>query len=323
MKKIIIPGIIFALSGCDNTGQEAASLTSQQKKELQTFLHRAKSEQVFVQGGTFWMGDFCSKMRNGGPYCTPDKNNKPVHEVELSNFSISKFKITHENYAFYLEITGQPKQHFDKEWRNKTLSDMTFLKNSPAIITWTEASNYCLWLKKETGLSYSLPTEAQWEYAARNHGQYVIVATDDGTLRVNKKTGKGENFATDEDRDEVGEPNGILPSLISFPVDKYSPSPLGLYNMADNGKEWVIDWYDPDYYSKSRKKEPLGPDQPVVKDRTRGQYLKVLRGASNPTPGFPSGLTITRYYQVKDPEAPLGTTARCVVNTTTPTNTNH
>jgi Uncharacterized conserved protein len=247
-----------------------------------------------VQGGTFWMGDFCSKMRNGGAFCTPDMNNKSVHEVELSSYSISKFKITHENYAFYLEMTGQPKQHFDKEWRNKTLSDMTFLKNSPAIITWTEASNYCSWIKKESGLPFSLPTEAQWEYAARNRGQYVVIATDDSTLRVNKKTGKGENFATDADREQIGEPNGILPSLISFSVDKYSPSPLGLYNLADNGKEWVLDWYDPDYYSKSPKMNPQGPDKPVVKDKSRNQYWKVLRGASNPTPGFPSGLTITR-----------------------------
>ncbi|HCM9274265.1 TPA: SUMF1/EgtB/PvdO family nonheme iron enzyme [Enterobacter kobei] len=320
MNKMIIPGIVIVLSGCDNTNAGTMNLTPQQKKELQTFIQKEKSEQVFVQGGTFWMGDFCSKMRDGGSFCTSDKNNKPVHEIELTSYSISKFKITHENYAFYLEITGQPKQHFDKEWRNKTLSDMTFLKNSPAIITWTEASNYCSWIKKESGLPFSLPSEAQWEYAARNRGQYVAIATDDGTLRINKKTNKGENFATDEDREQIGEPNGILPSLISFPVDKYPPSPLGLYNMADNGKEWVIDWYDPDYYSKSPKKNPQGPEQPVMKDKTRDQHWKVLRGASNPTPGFPSGLTITRYYQVKDPEAPLGTTARCVVNITTPIN---
>ncbi|MGR7483759.1 formylglycine-generating enzyme family protein [Klebsiella aerogenes] len=314
MNKMIIIGVMLALSGCDNTSADTVKLTPQQKKEVQHFIKKAKSEQVFVQGGTFWMGDFCSKMRNGGAFCTSDKNNKPVHEVELSSYSISKFKITHENYAFYLEMTGQPKQHFDKEWRNKTLSDMTFLKNSPAIITWTEASNYCSWIKKESGLPFSLPTEAQWEYAARNRGQYVLIATDDGTLRVNKKTGKGENFATDEDRDEIAEPNGLNPPLVHFPVDKYPPSPLGLYNLADNGKEWVIDWYDPDFYSKSPKKDPQGPIQPVIESKNKNQYLKVLRGGNRPVAGFPSGLTFSRSFRVKDPEAPLGTTARCVVN---------
>ncbi|WMY76052.1 SUMF1/EgtB/PvdO family nonheme iron enzyme [Buttiauxella selenatireducens] len=318
MNKIIIPAFILILSGCDNTSADTVDLTSQQKKELQLFIQKAKSEQIFVQGGTFWMGDFCSKMRSGGSFCTSDKNNKPDHKVELSSYSISKFKITHENYSFYLDITGKPKQNFDNKLRNKTLSDMTFLQNSPAIISWTEASNYCTWLKKETGLPFSLPTEAQWEYAARNRGQYVTIATDDGTLRVNSKTYKGENFATDEDRDEVAEPNGLNPPLVRFPVEKYPASPLGLYNMADNGKEWVVDWYDPDYYVKSPMKDPQGPDKPVVKDKTKGQYWKVLRGASNPVPGFPSGLTITRYYKIKDPDGPLGTTARCVINSAEP-----
>ncbi|MBB1199828.1 hypothetical protein EGM70_05870 [Enterobacteriaceae bacterium 89] len=320
MKRIITSALVLILSGCDNNSTDTAKLTLQQKKELQTFIQKEKSKQVFVQGGAFWMGDFCSKMRDGGSFCTSDKNNKPIHEVELSNYSISKFKITHEDYGFYLELNNLPAQKFENKYVDKMLSDMIFFKNSPAIVTWTEASNYCSWLRKETGLPFSLPTEAQWEYAARNRGQYVVIATDDGTLRVNKKTDKGENFATDEDRDEIAEPNGLNPPLVHFPVDKYPPSPLGLYNMADNGKEWVLDWYDPDYYHKSSKKDPQGPNMPVVKDKRDDQYWKVLRGGNRPVPGFPSSLTITRYYQVKDPAGPLGTTARCVVNSATPIN---
>lgn len=78
-----------------------------------------------------------------------------------------------------------------------------------------------------------------------------------------------------------------------------------------------MDWYDPDYYSKSPKKDPQGPTQPVIKSKSKNQYLKVLRGGDNPVPGFPSGLTFSRSFQIKDPEAPLGTTARCVVNSPT------
>ena len=318
MMKVIIIGIILALNGCDNTNVETLNMTPQQNEELQAFIQKVKKEQIYVQGGTFWMGDFCAKMRGGGPFCTSEKNNKPVHEIELNSFSISKFKITNEDFKTYLALNMLPEQNFNNKHLKKLLSDMTFLKNSPAIVSWTEAASYCAWLKKETGLPFSLPTEAQWEYVARNRGQYVAIATDDGTLRVNKKTGKGENFATDEDRDEIAEPNGLNPPLVHFPVDKYPPSPLGLYNMADNGKEWVMDWYDPDYYSKSPKKNPQGPDKPIVKDKTRDQYLKVLRGASNPVPGFPSGLTITRYYKPLNPVGPTGTTARCVVNIITP-----
>ncbi|MCK7240218.1 hypothetical protein L8P40_03825 [Enterobacter kobei] len=54
--------------------------------------------------------------------------------------------------------------------------------------------------------------------------------------------------------------------------------------MADNGKEWVIDWYDSDYYHKSPKKDPQGPNIPVVKDKSEDQYWKVLRGGNHPVP---------------------------------------
>ncbi|MDM3277896.1 formylglycine-generating enzyme family protein, partial [Citrobacter sp. Ce104] len=97
--------------------------------------------------------------------------------VTLTSYSIGRFKVTHEDYAFYLKMAGLPAQQFDKEWRNKMLADMTHFKNSPAVVSWREADSYCRWLKKETGLAFSLPTEAQWEYAARDRGQYILVAT--------------------------------------------------------------------------------------------------------------------------------------------------
>ncbi|WP_230685628.1 formylglycine-generating enzyme family protein [Pluralibacter gergoviae] len=100
---------------------------------------------------------------------------------------ISKFKITHEDYAFYLNVSGFPSQSYKLKNGNKMLEGMTMFKNSPAIVSWSEAENYCMWLKKQTGLIFSLPTEAQWECAARDKGKYVIIATDDGTLRYNKK----------------------------------------------------------------------------------------------------------------------------------------
>ncbi|MCT9038856.1 formylglycine-generating enzyme family protein [Enterobacter cloacae] len=79
---------------------------------------------------------------------------------------------------------------------------------------------------------------------------------------------------------------GIDGSLVLFPVDKYPPTPFGLYGMAENGYEWVKDWYDPDYYSKSPIKDPQGPEKPVIKDKDTGQYRKVLRGGEAPSPGF-------------------------------------
>ena len=309
-----------AITACDDTSLKPGTrtLTPQQKSDIQQLITKTKADLVFVQGGKFWMGDFCSQMRNGGPYCSSDENNKPLHEVELSSYSMGKFKITHEQFDVYVNATGVIKEYTTDPIDNKILAAETYFANSPAIISWTEADRYCAWLKQESGIPFALPTEAQWEYAARNRGQYVGVATDDGTFRMNKVTGKGENYATEEDRREAAEPLGIQPFLIHFPVDKYPPTPLGLYNMAENGPEWVIDWYDPNYYKSSPVKNPQGPEKPVEKLASENQYLKVLRARHIPHPGFPSVFTFARSFNVKDPNGPFDTTARCVVNSTSP-----
>jgi len=309
---------LFLLSGgCDNASQ-VVNRTPQEQEELQQYLTRIKKDLVYIKGGTFWMGDFCKKMRNGGPYCSSEKDTKPLHEVELTSYSISKFKVTHEDYNFYLKMAGLPKQRFKKKNYNETLAKMTYFKKSPAIVTWTEADKYCSWLKKESGVSFALPTEAQWEFAARSRGQYILTATDNGFWRENEKDGRGENYATDEDRRLISNSFGINSILINFPVDKYPPNSIGLFGMADNGYEWVRDWYDPEFYLISPKKNPQGPDRPVVKDESSSQYSKVLRGGDHPEPSGDSGLTFYRTYNITDSLSPDGNTVRCVVNSPDP-----
>jgi len=309
--------LFLLIGGCDNASQ-VVNRTPQEQEELQQYLTRIKKDLVYVKGGTFWMGDFCKKMRNGGPYCSSEKDTKPLHEVELTSYSINRFKVTHEEYNYYLTISGLPKQSFNNEWRNEMLADMTFLNRSPAIVTWTEANAYCEWLRTVTGLNFSLPTEAQWEYAARSRGQHILVATDNGIWRSNEKDGRGENYATDEDRLVIEAETGINGPLVHFPIDKYPPSSMGLYGMAENGYEWVLDWYDPEYYSRSPVRNPQGPTKPVIKDDDSGQYFKVLRGGNNPDPSGDVGLTFFRGYKIKDNPYPASTTVRCVVNSPDP-----
>ncbi|MBJ9294367.1 SUMF1/EgtB/PvdO family nonheme iron enzyme [Citrobacter werkmanii] len=308
-------GIVLFLfiGGCDNAAK-LKTHTPQEQAQIQKYISRIKSNYIFVKGGSFWMGDFCKKMRNDGPYCSPERDTKPLHEVELSSFSIAAYKVTHEDYDFYLKMSGLPPQRFEKEYANEMLAAMTYFKKSPAMVTWTEASHYCTWLKKETGLPFSLPTEAQWEYAARNRGQNVLVATNTGDWQADESTGYGKNYATDEDRREVEKNTGKDSVFVHFPVDKYPPTSLGLYGMADNGYEWVQDWYDPDYYKTSPRLDPQGPLSPVVKDMDTGQYRKVQRGGDHPDPTGDVGLTFFRGYDIKDKSYPDGSTMRCVVN---------
>ena len=98
-----------------------------------------------------------------------------------------------------------------------------------------------------------LPTEAQWEYAARNGGKYVWYPTDSGSLNF------GRNYPA--------ESKGMLDP--TFPVGSFAPNPLGIYDLAGNAQEWVNDWYSEDYYKNSPVDDPRGP---VVGTR------KVMRG---------------------------------------------
>uniref|UniRef100_UPI001D0DA458 formylglycine-generating enzyme family protein n=1 Tax=Klebsiella pneumoniae TaxID=573 RepID=UPI001D0DA458 len=111
----------------------------------------------------------------------------------------------------------------------------------------------------KSGKKIDLPTEAQWEFAARSRGQYFQFPTNNGEYLPGKNVpGKDE---LDKYTDGFGFP--------FYPVGKYPPNPLGLYDMGLSGSEWTNDWYAADYYSHSPVNDPQGPAQGTK---------KVLRG---------------------------------------------
>jgi formylglycine-generating enzyme required for sulfatase activity len=98
-----------------------------------------------------------------------------------------------------------------------------------------------------------LPTEAQWEYAARNRGQMVIYPTDNGQLD------NGRNVANYEQREAYAKKHKLFSRHNPAAVGLFPANPLGLYDMVTNGYEWTLDWYAPDYYAVSPEKNPTGP----------------------------------------------------------------
>ncbi|MFJ4431057.1 formylglycine-generating enzyme family protein [Pseudomonas sp. NPDC089395] len=331
---------VCVLAGCDSlTGQEVGGSRSVTGEELDTFIRGVKDNMIFIEGGEYLMGDYGSQY---GPERLPydlDKDSKPLHQVRLSGYSMSKFKITNREYVIYSALNESSFQKYISE--DDEYKFVSVPPNNPAPIDWYEAEKYCNWLADVSQLPFALPTEAQWEYAARSRGRFLMVATDDGTYKVtdDKITEwwhdgpKGINISTSWDREAFAEKMGWSTGTFTpLPVDKFPPNPLGLYGMSDNGLEWVKDWYDPDYYKYSPVQDPQGPSEPVYKGReSNNNYAKVLRGISYADPLWGGGVNVQRSYRSPDGYisstissdgllAVVGKTARCVVNSATPLN---
>ncbi|MCK8658418.1 formylglycine-generating enzyme family protein [Pseudomonas umsongensis] len=323
---------VVLVAGCEqSTLPVGTPEVNRSSQELQGFIQRVKGDLVFVEGGEFLMGDYGVQY---GPEKLPydaNKDSKPLHKIELSSYSITKYKITNREYQFYLNSN-------DLQLRRDSSDKFAIISgppNTPAHLDWFEAEKYCNWLTKVSELPFGLPTEAQWEYAARSRGQFLMVATNDGTYKATddpvtedwEDGPKGINISSSWDRKTFAKEMGWkTDTLTPLPVDRFPPNPLGIYSMSDNGFEWVKDWYDPTYYESSPLKDPQGPGAPAYKDPPSNyKYAKVLRGKDYADPQWGGGVNVHRSYRSPDGSmASLsGTgdllvltdkTARCVVN---------
>ena len=332
LKSGMVVLFLFSATGCEQSFELPNTvLENVSSRELKEFIGRITNNLVFVEGGEFLMGDYGVKY---GPERLPydsNKDSKPLHRVVLSNYSIGEFKITNQEYQFYLKSNGL-------ELRQDAGEKFTIISeapNTPAHLDWFEADKYCAWLANVSELPLGLPTEAQWEYAARSRGKFLMVATDDGTYKATnddvtedwKDGPKGINISSSWDREIFAKKMGWnTGTLTPLPVDRFSPNPLGIYSMSDNGFEWVKDWYDPTYYQYSPLKDPQGPMVPVYKDPSSNyKYAKVLRGKDYADPQWGGGVNVHRSY--RSPDATMASlsnrgerlvlgdkTARCVVN---------
>ncbi|WP_231617113.1 formylglycine-generating enzyme family protein [Erwinia sorbitola] len=317
MQRICIFLVAMAAAGCDqNTVATETGHSPEDYARLEQFIQQVKSQLIFVEGGEFLMGDFGEQYGRDRLPFDSRQDSKPLHQVALTSYSLSKFKASNQQYQFYLEWNDIKGRSFKGRLRAKDWEERAQTSGTPAHVDWNEAREYCDWLAKITELPFSLPTEAQWEYAARSRGQYFAAPTDDGTLRIEGR--KGINVATGYDRKAYASEAGTgLEYSSPTPGDFRPPNPLGIYDMAGNGWEWVKDWYDPDYYKHSPVKDPQGPDKPVFKD-IDGHYTRVLR--SQDFSSWWGGLTMTRFNA--DPESQLhppgDKTVRCAVNSPHP-----
>ncbi|AUS04155.1 formylglycine-generating enzyme family protein [Pseudotamlana carrageenivorans] len=204
-----------------------------------TFLHSTAQnipEFIEVTGGTFTMGN-----KDGAK----GSDEVPTHKITLSDFSIGKTEITVAQYRYYCNETGveMPKEP-NWGWND----------NSPIInVSWDEAVNYCDWLSEKLKGKITLPTEAQWEYAARGGNKSKGYNYSGG----NKMKNVGWFIENSNDKTQ--------------PVATKKPNELGIYDMSGNVWEWCLDWYKKEYYAKSTTIDPLN----II-----SADYKVLRGGS-------------------------------------------
>ncbi|WP_445115717.1 formylglycine-generating enzyme family protein [Acinetobacter sp. WZC-1] len=255
---ILLAGV--ALAACARTADTAQKTPSPElQQKIQQLVQKTKKNMIFVEGGSFMMGDFGPITRKDKLPITGLYAAMPVHKVRLDSFSLNAYKTTFEDFDIYSEAIGLPKVGM------QTTSIKLRVPNAPAGISWQQAHDYCQWLGQQVGIPMNLPTEAQWEYAARNRGQYVIYPTDNGEYEL------GRNVWSDEQRREfsksVPEADGMkIPVLGKFP-----PTPLGFYDMATDSYEWMSDWFDPIYYKTSPEQNPQGPASGELKS-VRSSY---------------------------------------------------
>ena len=186
-------------------------------------------EMVYVEGGTFRMGATEEQGRDAWD------NEKPVHRVTLSSYLIGKHEVTQ---ALWEEVMGSNPSH------NKQGGDYP-VEN----VSWFDCQEFIGKLNARTGMQFRLPTEAEWEYAARGGDR-----------------SKGYKYAGSDNLDEVGwyaENSGFH----THPVGEKKPNELGLYDMSGNVLEWCEDRFGA--YSNEAQTNPTGPQS--------GGY-RVLRG---------------------------------------------
>jgi serine/threonine protein kinase len=208
---------------------------------------------VLISEGSFMMGN-----KDG------NNNEKPVHDVWLEMYYFDIFQVTNESYAQFLSEKGNQRED-DRLWfteeskyvkihkvKGKWQADYGY-ENYPVIeVTWYGASAYCEWRGGR------LPTEAEWEKAARGglSGRKYPWGNEEPICSKGAKN--GANFR------ECNE-NGVIR------IGSYAANGYGLFDMAGNVWEWIADWYASDYFGKSINKNPKGP---------KTGELRVLRGGS-------------------------------------------
>jgi len=265
MKKIMVTAIavyaVFALTACASGGMGGTSASERP----------VMPEMVLVEGGTFQMGnDFDWSLLNFSNYISYSGEN-PAHTVTVKSFYMGKHEVTQKEWYEVMGTTvRQQRDMADKSWPLAGEGD-----NYPMYyVSWYEAIEYCNKRSIKEGLTpayrgsgnsitcnwntngYRLPTEAEWEYAAKDGNRDPMVYEYSGSNNVDTVAWYRDNSGGS-----------------TQPVGRKAPNSLGLYDMSGNVYEWCWDWHD--FYPSEAQTNPVGASS--------GSYRLTRGGSWNDT----------------------------------------
>ena len=248
---ILLLLVLLVLVGCEDefTEDEEKALKDLVKdkvgadagSEKEIVWKKDGKEMVLIPAGPFEMGDSNNEPEEWM------KRSRPVHTVQLDAFYMDVHEVTVGQFREFVDQSGYK---YGRNWDE--VARFSPSDDHPMIyVSWDDAVAYCQWAGKR------LPTEAEWEYAAR------------GGL-IGKRYPWGDEIIHD-DANYLGTGGKDQWDETTAPVGSFRPNGYGLHDMAGNVWEWCADWYDSDYYSNSPLRNPQGPST---------SWWRVLRGGS-------------------------------------------
>ncbi len=222
-------------------------------------------EYVAVPAGCYPMGN---------PFGDAYHIEMPVHEVCVNSFAIGTFSTTRGDFKRFVEESGYRTEaerghgchvYDGKEWKIDTAATWRTPgfpqgDDHPVVcVSWNDSVAYAQWLSRKSKRTFRLPTEAEWEYAARSGGRLEKFA---GGNDVKVAAWYSENS---DNR--------------THPVGQKMPNGLGLYDMSGNVWQWVQDWYGENYYRESPRRNPTGPSSGSKRVFRGGSWFYDPRGA--------------------------------------------
>ncbi len=216
-------------------------------------------EMVYVEGGTFTMGSNDAKGVANHYEAT-----RPEHEVEVSSFFMGRYEVTQ---ALWTALMGENPSNFRG-------SEQLPVEN----ITWTQAQEFCMLLSQMTGRRFRLPTEAEWEFAARGGKDYAFAGCERNGLDSCAWYCVNSEGRTHE-------------------VGRLRPNALGLYDMSGNVAEWCGDWMG--VYSEARQSNPRGPQAGDSRIVRGGHYYSTSSSCAVFDRGWYVPTGKTEYYGLR------------------------